>query len=220
MEPDWTSTIVVFEHVGLTSGGTGWEDPMFITRTGDPARQFFRVGQVFMILWNENEAEPMLINSIADTDNAMLEDRAARQRVNLMANVYRGPYTGPATVRRFLVVHEGIRSCYCLSISTFKLTGCANQPDQENYGVIYTGSLPPDLLLGEKLPGEGGMTKSAVKVEASHPSMVLPSQARIDYRRLVEVEHGVRARNVGLVGMDSMQGLLEGLEAVKADVEL
>ena len=63
-----------------------------------------------MILW-EVEDEHDSANTIADGDEAIDEERRYR---TLTANVYRGPYTGHAKVRRFLVVHEGIRSCYCL----------------------------------------------------------------------------------------------------------
>ena len=72
--------------------------------------------------------------------------------------------------------------------------------------MVYNGSQPAPLL-----PGETGMVKPPIKVQAAHPSMVLPTQARIDYRRLVEV---------GLVDVDSMHNLLAWLQPVRAEVEL
>ncbi len=56
------------------------------------------------------------------------------------------------------------------------------------------------------------MTKQPIRVNAAHPSSVIPSQARIDYRRLCEVEHNVRCQDVGLVDIDSMTDLLTHLE--------
>lgn len=56
------------------------------------------------------------------------------------------------------------------------------------------------------------MTKQPIRVNAAHPSSVIPSQARIDYRRLCEVEHNVRCKDVGLVDIDSMTHLLTHLE--------
>lgn len=60
------------------------------------------------------------------------------------------------------------------------------------------------------------MIKPPIRVNAAHPSTVLPVQARIDYRRLCEVEHAVRVQDVGLVNVDSMSDLLAALEPVRA----
>lgn len=73
------------------------------------AHDFFRVGQVFMMLWDVKQAS--MLNLPADEEPSIQEDMDRR---NLSSNLYMGPYTGPTTVRRFLVVREGIRSCYCL----------------------------------------------------------------------------------------------------------
>lgn len=64
------------------------------------------------------------------------------------------------------------------------------------------------------------MVKDPTKITLSHPSMVFPTQARIDYRRLVEVEHNVRCKDVELVDVDSMHALLSSLEPVRAEAEL
>jgi hypothetical protein len=162
----------------------------------------------------------MLINFITNINNAVLEDREARQRINLMTNVYRELYTRFAIVRRFLIVYERIRSCYCLFISIFKLTSCANQSDQKNNDVIYIGFLPSDLLLREKLSNEDEITKSATKIETSYSSMILSSQTRIDYQWLIEMKHSVRTRNIDLVGINSIQELLKKLKIIRAKVEL
>jgi len=93
------------------------------------------------------------------------------------------------------------------SVTTLDLKGCSEQPDQENYGIIFTGSQLPPLI-----PGETGMTKPPIQVNATHPSNVIPRQARIDYRRLCEIEHNVHCKDVGLVDIDSMTHLLAHLE--------
>lgn len=92
-------------------------------------------------------------------------------------------------------------------MSTLGLQGCSQQPDQENYDAIYTGSQPSPLS-----PGETGITKQPIWVNAAHPSSVFPPQARIDYRRLCEIEHNVRCKDGGLVDIDSMTHLLTHLE--------
>lgn len=99
-------------------------------------------------------------------------------------------------------------------MSTLGFRGCSKQPDQENYGIIFTGSQPPPLV-----PGETGMTKQPIRVISAHPSDVIPSQARIDYRRLCEVEHNVRCKDLGLVDVDSMTHLLAHLEPCRVKNE-
>lgn len=63
-----------------------------------------------MMLWT---VEGIVVGTpvVADDESSIEEDRHSRM---MYANVYTGPYTGPTTVRRFLVVHEGVRSSYCL----------------------------------------------------------------------------------------------------------
>ena len=63
-----------------------------------------------MMLWNVEEINKEA-QVIADDQPSIEDERTARMGYE---NVYTGPYTGPTTVRRFLVVHEGIRSSYCL----------------------------------------------------------------------------------------------------------
>lgn len=63
------------------------------------------------------------------------------------------------------------------------------------------------------------MVKPPIQVNASHPSSVLPPQVRIDYRRLCEVEHNVRCKDVGLVDLDSMTSLLSHLQPCRISRE-
>ena len=61
------------------------------------------------------------------------------------------------------------------------------------------------------------MAKVPIRVNVDHPSMALPPQVRIDYRRLCEIEHTVCCRNIGLVDVDSMSHLLAHLEPCRAN---
>ena len=63
------------------------------------------------------------------------------------------------------------------------------------------------------------MVKPPIRVNATHPSAALPLQARIDYRRLCEVEHNIRCKDVGLVDIDSMIDLLQHLEPCRVNRE-
>lgn len=120
-------------------------------------------------------------------------------------------------------------------VSTFNSHGCSQQRDQENYGIIYSGDFRP-----ASLPGETGMVYPPLRVEVVpplgeewwprtkdmrkrpappipppnmiFPSKDLPCQSRVDYRRLCEVEHSIRCRNIGLVDGESL-GFLQGFAA-------
>lgn len=45
------------------------------------------------------------------------------------------------------------------------------------------------------------------------PSETLPSQSRVDYRRLCEVEHNVCCRNIGLISKDCLK-ILDNYAAI------
>ena len=63
------------------------------------------------------------------------------------------------------------------------------------------------------------MVKTPIRVNATHPSAVLAPQSRVDYRRLCEIEHNVRCKDVGLVDIDSMTDLLNHLKPCRADLK-
>jgi hypothetical protein len=108
-------------------------------------------------------------------------------------------------------------------ISSFNDQGCSQQQDRQNYGVIFTGerSQTADFV------GEAGMIHPAIYIapmapepwphkvllmtdvppappNSKLPSLELPAQCRIDYRRLCEVEHNVCSRNIGMVSRESL----------------
>jgi hypothetical protein len=130
-----------------------------------------------MILWDVNALRRDL-QEIADEDPTI---HANRRAFMTMENSYSGPYTGPETVRRFVVVAEGVRSSYCLCvrfrtlkiplltlirpISSFNDRGCSQQQDQQSYGVIYTGNISQ----AANLPEERGMIQPPVYIASVAP---------------------------------------------------
>ena len=225
--PKVTSDLVIFEHIGLLSGGSKYNDRDFFTI--NVPSNFFRPGQVFMMLWDTASLDAS-VNIDVDNEPSI---KASRDQRIFTDGDYRGPYFGPTTVRRFLVIESGARSSYCLPISTLQRQGCTWQPDQQNYGIAFTCEQVP-----LQLPGERGMVKPPIqltffpsdtsglkvpyKLNTEHPSKLLPSEARIDYRRICEVEHGIRCKDAGFVIEEVMKNLLSRLEPVRArpDVDL
>jgi hypothetical protein len=131
-----------------------------------------------MMLWDVNALRRDL-QEIADEDPTF---HVNRRSFMAMENSYSGPYTGPETVRRFVVVAEGVRSSYCLCvrikpfkvsfltlirpISSFNDHGCSQQQDQRSYGVIYTGNISQ----AADLPEERGMIYSPIYILLLRPS--------------------------------------------------
>ncbi|WEW54679.1 hypothetical protein PRK78_000101 [Emydomyces testavorans] len=113
------------------------------------------------------------------------------------------------TVRRFVVVREGMHNCFCLSIRTFNKSGCSrlSPEEQSNYAIIYTNSKPPSLL-----PGESNVTKTPIRIRADHPSTTLPTTARVDFSRVYQVKHDVWSKALGLVHEDCVETLLDQFE--------
>ncbi|KAL4861234.1 hypothetical protein BDV12DRAFT_204224 [Aspergillus spectabilis] len=216
----------VFEHIGLRSGGAGFYDPMFFSREISSAKHFFTPGRVFMILWDADGMSEEL-REVVDEEPAV---DAARRKFTMIENTYSGPYTGPRTVRRFVVVAQGVRSSYCLPVSTFNQTGCSRQQDQSNYGIVFTGHM---RQVPGPLPGERSMVYPPLYIKPANPpsvptstllgtlktdippvppysalpGMELPPESRVDYRRLCEVEYNVCCRNIGLVYHESSKVL-------------
>jgi len=62
-----------------------------------------------MMLWDA-DGQNSPVNAVADDDDDLDDERDLRP----LSNMWMGPYSGPTTIRRFLVVHEGVRSSYCL----------------------------------------------------------------------------------------------------------
>jgi hypothetical protein len=85
---------------------------VFWSRGQSSAREYFTVGRVFMMLWDVNALRRDL-QEIADEDPTVHANRCTFMSLE---GSYSGPYTGPETVRRFVVVAEGIRSSYCLFV--------------------------------------------------------------------------------------------------------
>jgi hypothetical protein len=62
------------------------------------------------MLWDVEETGNM-IQGVAYSDPLVTAERNIFMAIE---GSYTGPYSGPATVRSFIVVHEGHRSAYCL----------------------------------------------------------------------------------------------------------
>ncbi|GAA87726.1 similar to An12g08700 [Aspergillus luchuensis IFO 4308] len=118
------------------------------------------------------------------------------------------PWVGVITIRRFVVVQQGTKSCLCLGIHTYSGRGCSDQSDQVLYAILHLSKYIPDPL-----PEEARMTSQPIRLKLEQPSTVLPSSARIYFGRVYEIKHDVELNNVGLVLGSSMNILSSQFES-------
>ncbi|GLA52173.1 hypothetical protein AnigIFM63604_008808 [Aspergillus niger] len=132
----------------------------------------------------------------------------------LTANEYKLPtwgmdaWVGAITLRRFVVVQQGTKSCLCLGIHTYSGRGCSDQPDQELFAILHSLKYVPDPL-----PEETRMGIQPLRLKPEHPSTVLPSTARIHFGRVYEIKHDVELKNIGLIHSSSMNILSSQFES-------
>ncbi|KAI9744758.1 MAG: hypothetical protein M1818_001683 [Claussenomyces sp. TS43310] len=119
----------------------------------------------------------------------------------------RNKYIGEASLRRLVVVREGVNSALCLPIQTYGGRGCADQVGRKFFGILHTSNTAPSLL-----EGEDGITKEPVKLNVAHPADSLHTSSRINYSKLYRVDFAVRVRAIGLVDVDCVQRLVHYFE--------
>ncbi|GKZ63422.1 hypothetical protein AnigIFM49718_011830 [Aspergillus niger] len=118
------------------------------------------------------------------------------------------PWVGAITIRRFVVVQQGTKTCLCLGIHTYSGRGCSDQPDQELFAILHSLKHIP-----YPLPEETRMGIQPLRLKPEHPSTVLPSTARIHFGRVYEIKHDVELKNIGLIHSSSMDILSSQFES-------
>ncbi|PMD30155.1 hypothetical protein L207DRAFT_592916 [Hyaloscypha variabilis F] len=196
----------------IINGRSSYEyDRLLDFGLADTPASFFRVGQVFMIAWPKR---------MHKEDEEMFKLSCSHSRpweACCHCNVACSPFTGKLCVRRFVVVRKGVCNSFCLTIRTFNKTGCSDLTpiEQENHGIIYSTTSPP-----QPLPHEKHLGKGKIRVKADHPSTSLPSTSRIDFSRVYRISHGIHNNAVGLVHEDSIEDLLSLFEETPSKAAL
>ena len=74
--------------------------------------------------------------------------------------------------------------------------------DASAHAIAYTGTKPPPLQPGESL------VKDPIKIIPSDPSEKLDANSRINFRKVIHIDHGWRTKNIGMVDERSLPKLL------------
>ena len=81
--------------------------------------------------------------------------------------------------------------------------------DRSQYGVVYTGSFPPQIAEDER-----GMQAIPIRVDPDSATTSLDSMSRIHYGKLYTIEHNFRVSPYGMVNQASLSPLMSQFQQV------
>ncbi|KAI0377446.1 hypothetical protein F5Y04DRAFT_284923 [Hypomontagnella monticulosa] len=160
-------------------GTPGVEEPLDPRYRVEPSTRF-QPGEVFKILWSEPLGQTNVDDPISDITK---KKTAAGGRF----------YVG---FRRFIIVTtDESHHSTCVPILTYDRRGCLKKGVRPNkHGIIYTAGSKPRLLRNEP---DLGFSPVALHVYAD--SEKLAKESRVNYSKLVTIEHNVKVFFIGSI---------------------
>ncbi|KAB5563155.1 hypothetical protein GE09DRAFT_772408 [Coniochaeta sp. 2T2.1] len=142
----------------------------------------FSPGQIFKILWSEPQGQSHDFPSRVNIENYT-------ERINAENNWGEKFYVG---FRRFVIVASDSGHCQCVPILTYIRQGCKKKGVKaDRHGIVHEFNTKPRLLEGE--PKLGFKPVRAQLTEGER----LARESRINYSKLVTVEHNVKVFFIG-----------------------
>ncbi|KAK4034627.1 hypothetical protein C8A01DRAFT_18579, partial [Parachaetomium inaequale] len=158
----------------------------------EPASRY-RPGEVFKILW----CEPLAGGGARAPDNWSTLAIHAPQTTTPEPAFYQG-------VRRFIVVANDEGHCTCVPILTYERLACNKRGVKPlKHGIVYQTGKKPRLLGGEPKLGF-----SPVRVDLYERSEQLVKASRVNYSKLVTVQHNFRVFFIGRVVEEDFQSIV------------
>jgi hypothetical protein len=168
----------------------------FKSRTGNEAKNFFRVGRVFGIFIHEQDTETNIQSDAASTMHLLSYNDHLKMNI-------RSHFT------RYVVVKEGSVFCWGVPISSYGRRGMHkfrnNPAEVRAHAIIHTSPKPRTLVLGGK--EEPVMTKESIKVIPAHADdddCLLSAASRLNFSRPRTIDHNLKAVNIGKVAPECM----------------
>lgn len=160
-------------YVAATPGNSEELDKIYRIRKHDYKR-FFKLGRVFQTLWTEPYTGA--------------HDDTFINYVMLDKNVY-------SKVRRFVVVREGDRCCWCLPVTSYDEKGHKKRDIKlSKHCFIYSHKAPESVQ---------GMDFTPVKINLSKGGEKLKKNSLVNYGKLYTVETNVKVKDVGELDSNS-----------------
>ncbi|OLN97492.1 hypothetical protein CCHL11_01298 [Colletotrichum chlorophyti] len=157
----------------------------------------FSPGQIFKVLWSEPSG-----SSLGGTPTI---STSAMTRVP-------DPYGGSVFVgfRRFIVIANDEGHCTCVPILTYQGKGCNKSGVKANrHGIIYAHSKHPP----KPLPKEPKLGFPPVRAKMLIEGEKLAKESRINYAKLVTVEHNVKVFFIGYIPAEGFEDVTAAVDA-------
>ncbi|KAK4215939.1 hypothetical protein QBC37DRAFT_113180 [Rhypophila decipiens] len=154
----------------------------------EPSSRFY-TGDVFKVLWSE----PLGAGRADMTD--------AEARSHLGQRFYVG-------IRRFIIVRTDEGHSTCVPILTYERRACTKRGVKpRTHGIIY-----PDGTRPRPLDGEPPLGCKPVKIELDFPQERIVKESRVNYAKLVTIEHNVKVFFIGRVAAEHLHLVNESVD--------
>ncbi|KAM3533773.1 hypothetical protein MY4038_002976 [Beauveria bassiana] len=161
---------------GTTEGDAGELDPRY--RIEHSTR--FQPGEIFKVHWSEPQG------SISEAP------KSSSKKEDLQNKFGTAFFVG---FRRFIVVANDQGHCTCVPILTYGGKACKKSGVKpEKHGIVYERGQK-----SKKLNGEPSLGFSPVRVEMTEEGEKISRESRVNYSKLVTVEHNVKVFFIGHV---------------------
>ncbi|KAG6355869.1 hypothetical protein INS49_015253 [Diaporthe citri] len=141
----------------------------------------FEPGNVFKVMWSEPKG-------------GTIPGGGSRFSDTLLQDHMSGVWTG---FRRFIVIRNGEGHCSCVPILTYGKLGCLkNGVKPHHHGIVFEKGQQP-----VRLPNEPVLRFEPICMEMN-PGEHISEESRVNYSKLVTVEHNVKVLFVGRILYD------------------
>ncbi|KAK7418571.1 hypothetical protein QQZ08_011196 [Neonectria magnoliae] len=163
-------------HIAATDGDAEQLDPRYRVEHSNK----FQPGEIFKVLWCEPQGSGF-------DPTPSVSDR----------HEYRDRFGGKFYVgfRRFIVIANDQGHCTCVPILTYGGKACSKKGIKpEKHGIVYEKGHKARLV-----PGEPKLGFAPARVEITQDGEKLSKESRVNYSKLVTVEHNVKVLFIGHV---------------------
>ncbi|KAF1958045.1 hypothetical protein CC80DRAFT_534516 [Byssothecium circinans] len=183
---------------GLIPGtpNDGWYDSLdssYRMRTGQEAREFFRIGRVFSMLYTEAASGQTSANAAADND---------------AFTVVRFDGLAHTQIRRFVIVKVMRGFVYACAIFTYGNRGTLKPGcvPSEHTIVYFSGTNPASCYIQGEY--EAGMTKEPIEIIPSEGGIFMKRESRLRFSKIYPIEWNVKVKDIGRVKPEQKSHLL------------
>ncbi|KAI4945167.1 hypothetical protein J4E91_008144 [Alternaria rosae] len=187
---------------------TGWYDGLDVAyrmRTGQEAREFFKVGKVFAMLYTETASDISVQHPNDEAYTVIRFGQTAHTNIRrfVVVEVRRGFVNACASIGRRGKVLIRISGIGTYSGRGTLKDGCN---PAEHTIVYFSGTDPASCYI----PGEyeTGMTKEPIEVLPAESSMSIRRESRIRFGKVYPIEMNVKVKDIGRVREDQIGALL------------